>query len=132
MVSLVIDVLILLVLAALVRAVIGLGYEVWLAMFESSTDSFKTITTQILTVVIFIEIFHSLVDYLRQGRVRVTYLVDASLAFVLREVWVDLYAGDGGWARVVALAALVLALGVVRTLAIRNSPAEGPPAAAED
>ena len=122
-VSLVIDVLVVLILVALVRAVLGLTLEVWQVVTGVDPEGFKTITTEALTVFVFIEIFHSLLEYVEHQRVRVTHLADASLAFVLREIWVALYAGTGGWLWVIALAALVVALGAVRTLAVVFSPA---------
>jgi uncharacterized membrane protein (DUF373 family) len=125
-ISIVIDVLIMLVLVALVRSVVGLTADVWRLIALTESDAFKTVTTQILTVFVFIEIFHSLIDYLEHRRVRVTHLADASLAFTLREIWVALYAGDGGWTRIAALALLVMALAGVRTLAVVFSPAGEP------
>ena len=125
-VSIVIDVLVMLVLVALVRAVVGMTLEVWHVVSGAETDGFKAITTQVLTVFVFIEIFHSLMDYIEHQRVRVTHLADASLAFVLREVWVALYSGAVGWQWILALALLVLALGAVRTLAVVFSPTTEP------
>jgi uncharacterized membrane protein (DUF373 family) len=122
-VSIVIDVLVMLVLVALVRAVVGLTLEMWHVVSGAEADGFKTVTTQMLTVFVFIEIFHSLMDYIEHQRVRVTHLADASLAFVLREVWVALYSGVSGWQWIAALAVLVVALGAVRTLAVVFSPA---------
>lgn len=122
-VAIVVDVLILIVLAALVFAVWELAVTVFEAVTSGSGGAFKYITTEVLTVFIFIEIFHSLVEYLRHHRVRVTHLLDASLAFVLREVWVALYSGHAEWGLVIAMSVLVLALGIVRTLAVVFSPA---------
>ena len=122
-VSIVIDVLVILVLVALVRAVVGLTLEMWHVVSGAEADGFKTVTTQMLSVFVFIEIFHSLLDYIEHQRVRVTHLADASLAFVLREVWVALYSGVSGWQWILALAVLVVALGAVRTLAVMFSPA---------
>jgi uncharacterized membrane protein (DUF373 family) len=122
-VSIVIDVLVVLILVALVRAVVGLTLEVWHLFSGAEADGFKSVTTQVLTVFVFIEIFHSLIDYIEHQRVRVTHLADASLAFVLREVWVALYAGTAGWQWIVSLAVLIVALGAVRTMAVVFSPA---------
>jgi len=49
-------------------------------------------------------------------------LVDASLAFVLREMWVGMYSGNADWRMLLALSVLILALGAVRTLAVVYSP----------
>lgn len=123
-ISVIIDALVVLVLATLVWVVLGVAVHVWEAITVRSVDSFKSLSVELLTVFIFIEIFHSLSEYMRFGRIRITNLVDASLAFVLREIWVGMYAGDAHWQELLALAALVLALGGVRTLAVVFSPSE--------
>lgn len=119
-----VEILVLLVLVVLVWAVVGVGLDVWTAITTRSVDGFKNLSIELLTVFIFIEIFHSLTEYLRSRRIRITTLVDASLAFVLRELWVGMYGGEMGWQKLLALAVMVLALGAVRTLAVVYSPGE--------
>ena len=55
-----VEILVLLVLVVLVWAVIGVGLDVWDALTMRSVDAFKKLTIELLTVFIFIEIFHSL------------------------------------------------------------------------
>lgn len=119
-----VEILVLLVLVVLIWAVIGVGLDVWTAITTRSVDGFKTLSIELLTVFIFIEIFHSLTEYLRSKRIRITTLVDASMAFVLRELWVGMYGGEMEWQKLLALAVMVLALGAVRTLAVVYSPGE--------
>ncbi len=123
-VRIVVDLLVMLVLVMLVWVVISVAGDVWTAITSRQGEAFKTLSVELLTVFIFIELFHSLTEYMRFQRIRVTNLVDASLAFVLREVWVGLYAGEAGWQKIIALAVLVLALGAIRTLAVVYSPSE--------
>jgi len=123
-ISVLVEILVLLVLVVLVWAVIGVGLDVWTAITTRSVDGFKTLSIELLTVFIFIEIFHSLTEYLRSKRIRITTLVDASMAFVLRELWVGMYGGEMDWQKLLALAVMVLALGGVRTLAVVYSPGE--------
>ena len=130
-VSVLVDVLVVFVLAALVWVVFGVGRDVIVAIATRSVDTFKNLSVEILSVFVFIELFHSLSEYMRYKRIRVTTLVDASLAFVLREVWIGMYGGDIGWQRLLALAAMILALGGVRTLAVVFSPSERNADAAE-
>jgi uncharacterized membrane protein (DUF373 family) len=123
-VRIVVDVLVMLVLVMLVWVVISVAGDVWTAVTSREGEAFKSLSVELLTVFIFIELFHSLTEYMRFQRIRVTNLVDASLAFVLREVWVGLYAGEAGWQKIMALSVLVLALGAIRTLAVVYSPSE--------
>ncbi|MDO8964909.1 MAG: phosphate-starvation-inducible PsiE family protein [Coriobacteriia bacterium] len=123
-VSAVVEILVALVLVVLVWVVFGVARDVWTAVTTSSIDAFKNLSIELLTVFVFIELFHSLSEYMRFRRLRVTHLVDASLAFVLREVWVGMYGGEMDWKRLLALAAMVLVLGAVRTAAVIFSPGE--------
>jgi uncharacterized membrane protein (DUF373 family) len=91
-----VDVLVVLVLIVLVWVVLGVGWNVWTAITMRSPEGFKSLSIELLTVFVFIELFHSLSEYMRFQRVRVTHLLDASLAFVLREVWVGMYRGASG------------------------------------
>ncbi|MHB8706863.1 MAG: phosphate-starvation-inducible PsiE family protein [Coriobacteriia bacterium] len=119
-----VDVLVILVLAVLVWVVLGVARDVWTTITTRSSDGFKSLSIELLTVFVFIELFHSLSEYMRYRRIRVTHLLDASLAFVLREVWVGMYGGHVDSIQLLALAALILALGGVRTLAVVFSPGE--------
>ena len=130
-VSVLVDVLVVLVLVVLVWVVLGVGRDVAISIATRSVDAFKNLSVEILTVFVFIELFHSLSEYMRYQRIRVTTLVDASLAFVLREVWIGMYGGELDWRRLLALAAMILALGGVRTLAVVFSPSERQADAAE-
>lgn len=119
-----VDVLVVLVLLVLVWVVFGVARDVWTGISTGSVDGFKNLSIELLTVFVFIELFHSLSEYMRFQRIRVTHLLDASLAFVLREIWVGMYGGDIGASHLFALAALVASLGGVRTLAVVFSPSE--------
>jgi uncharacterized membrane protein (DUF373 family) len=123
-VSILVDVLVLFVLVILVWVVFGVGRDVVVGVATRSVDAFKNLSVEILTVFVFIELFHALSEYMRSRRIRTTTLVDASLAFVLREVWIGLYGGGMDWPRLLALAGMILALGIVRTLAVVFSPGE--------
>ena len=123
-VRVVVETLVVLILVMLVWVVLGVARDVAQAVINPSTGSFKDLSVELLTVFIFIELFHSLSEYMRFRRIRVTTLVDASLAFVLREMWIGMYSGHTDWRMLMAQAALILALGGVRTLAVVYSPSE--------
>ena len=63
-------------------------------------------------------------EYFRVHRLRLTFIVDATLVFILREVMIDLYQGQSSPLQLVALAFLTLVLSLLRTLAIVYSPME--------
>jgi uncharacterized membrane protein (DUF373 family) len=82
------------------------------------TDAFGFIVTHLLTFFIILELFKSLVEYFREHRLKLTFIVDATLVFILREVMIGLYQHQSSPLQIGALAILALVLGCLRTLAI--------------
>ena len=102
-----------------------LFWEVWRIMAASEIkEAFGFTVTNLLTFFIILELFKSLVDYFREHRLKLTFIVDATLVFILREVMIGLYQHQAAPLQVAALALLALVLGIVRTLAIIYSPME--------
>jgi uncharacterized membrane protein (DUF373 family) len=102
-----------------------LFWEVWHIMAVSELkEAFGFTVTNMLTFFIILELFKSLVDYFREHRLKLTFIVDATLVFILREVMIGLYQHQAVALQIAALALLALVLGIVRTLAIIYSPME--------
>jgi uncharacterized membrane protein (DUF373 family) len=110
--------------------VLGMGltrlfWDVWRIMLVSELkEAFGFTVTNLLTFFIILELFKSLVEYFREHRLKLTFIVDATLVFILREVMVGLYQHQATPLQIAALALLALVLGVLRTLAIIYSPME--------
>jgi uncharacterized membrane protein (DUF373 family) len=102
-----------------------LFWDVWHVMAVSELkEAFGFTVTNLLTFFIILELFKSLVEYFREHRLKLTFIVDATLVFILREVMIGLYQHQATPIQIAALALLALVLGVVRTLAIIYSPME--------
>jgi uncharacterized membrane protein (DUF373 family) len=69
-----------------------------------------------------IELLKSIFEYFEVHRLKITFILDAALVFVLREVMIGLYRDSMHARKIVALAFLVLVLGAVRIAAVRFSP----------
>jgi uncharacterized membrane protein (DUF373 family) len=113
-----------------VLLVLGMGlarlfWEGWTMMAERELkEAFGFTVTNLLTFFVLLELFKSLVEYFREHRLRLTFIVDATLVFILREVMIGLYQHQDAPLEIVALAILLVALAGVRTLAIIYSPME--------
>lgn len=116
-------VLVFLVLIALGWAVWSVASELIRSIGQPSFERFRAVTLEILTIFVFMEIFVLLMEYLRDQRVHLTSLVDATLAVTLRELWVQLYGGHASWQVLVALAGVFLSLTVLRVASVRYSVA---------
>ena len=87
--------------------------EVWSIMAASELkEAFGSIVTHLLTFFIILELFKSLVEYFREHRLKLTFIVDATLVFVLREVMIGLYQHQSSPCRFVLLRFWLLCLAV--------------------
>jgi uncharacterized membrane protein (DUF373 family) len=103
------------------RVVLDL-WNVWRS--PSISAGFDLLVTDILSMFVVIELLKSLVEYFEIHRLKITFILDAALVFVLREVMIGLYKHEMHAAEVAALAGLLLVMGAVRIAAVRFSPPE--------
>ena len=95
-------------------------------VFKSPTIAagFDIMITNILSMFIVIELLRSIIEYFEIHRLRITFITDAALVFILREVMVGIYQHKINAVEIGSLAILLLVIGVVRTLAIVYSPSK--------
>lgn len=95
-------------------------------VFKSPTIAagFDIMITNILSMFIVIELLRSIIEYFEIHRLRITFITDAALVFILREVMVGIYQHKMNAVEIGSLAILLLVIGAVRTLAIVYSPSK--------
>ncbi len=94
------------------------------AVWRSATiaSGFDLLVTDILSMFVVVELLKSVVDYFEIHRLKITFILDAALVFILREVMIGLYRREMRAPEIAALAALLLVMGAVRIAAVRFSP----------
>jgi uncharacterized membrane protein (DUF373 family) len=94
------------------------------AVYKSPTigAGFDLLVTDILSMFVVIELLKSVIEYFEVHRIKITYILDAAVVFVVREVMIGLYKHALGAGEIAALAALLLVLGAFRIAAVRFSP----------
>jgi uncharacterized membrane protein (DUF373 family) len=94
------------------------------AVFGSQTiaAAFDMMVTNILSMFIVIELLRSIIEYFAVHRLKITFITDAALVFVLREIMIGLYQHSLESGMIIALAVLILVIGGLRTLAVVYSP----------
>jgi uncharacterized membrane protein (DUF373 family) len=85
-----------------------------LASEPGVTSRFLQLISDILTLFILVELSRSLVDYFHTLRLRLTFIVDAAIVFLLREVMIKTFEHRMETAEIYALSALLLVLGALR------------------
>jgi uncharacterized membrane protein (DUF373 family) len=119
MIKFMIPIVILALMMGIARVIIDLR-----AVFGSQTiaAAFDLMVTNILSMFIVIELLRSIIEYFAVHRLKITYVTDAALVFVLREIMIGLYEHNLESGMIISLAALILVIGGLRTLAVVYSP----------
>ncbi|TKB50517.1 hypothetical protein FCL40_05035 [Ferrimonas sediminicola] len=82
------------------------------------TGSYIHIITDVLTLYVMIELSKSLVEYFRSHRLRLTFILDAAIVFVVREVLITLFKHEVKAELIYAFSVFLLVLGAIRVAAI--------------
>lgn len=93
-------------------------------VFKSPTIAmgFDIMVTNILSMFIIIELLRSIIEYFEIHRLRITFIIDAAMVFILREIMVGIYQHKMDAVEIGSLAVLLLVIGGIRALAIVYSP----------
>lgn len=99
------------IIIGVVRLFLNLGD---LLVNEDITRQYLHIISDVLTLFILIELSRSLVNYFTTHRLRMTFIVDAAIVFLLREIMIKLFEQKITSDEIYALSALLLVLGALR------------------
>jgi uncharacterized membrane protein (DUF373 family) len=98
--------------------IIGTGrlFLLLLELFRDANvaEGYLHVVSEVLSLFVLIELSRSLVEYFSVNRLRLTFIVDAAIVFVLREVMIGLFETKLAVDKVYALSALLLVLGLLR------------------
>ena len=85
-----------------------------LAIEHKIRSGYLEIIYDVLTLFIIIELLRSLSDYFDSKRLRMTFIADAAIVFVLREVMIKLFEGKVDPNELYGMSALIVALTILR------------------
>jgi uncharacterized membrane protein (DUF373 family) len=116
-----------LIVYIIIILVLGLGKTLLSVteIFSGKLSDFNlsTVVSDILTFLVMIELFRSFVEYFKAKRFRLHSMLDPAIIFIVRELIVKLYSHEHMMNHVFfGFSALILTLGVIRTLAVCFSP----------
>jgi uncharacterized membrane protein (DUF373 family) len=94
---------------------IQLLISVWaLIEFKGIHGQYIDIIADVLTLFVLIELSRSLVEYFNSHRLRLTFIVDAAIIFILRELLILIFKEKIDPQMIYAFSALILVLGALR------------------
>lgn len=89
--------------------------SVWkLFVFEGITGKYIGLIADVLTLYVLIELSRSLVEYFNTHKLRLTFIVDAAIVFIIRELLIMLFKHEASPEILYAYAAILLVLGALR------------------
>lgn len=120
----VLSLLILTILLALTGGVIKTFLDISLLLHAPVEIGLRQIIVDTLILLAVVEVFKTTLTYFSEGRVKVTFIVDTILVVMLTEI-ISLWFKDADQSKLLSLGAILLALGAIRVVAVRCSPAQG-------
>ncbi len=121
----VLSLVLLILLIALTGGALKTLWEIRLLIDLSVEVVLRQVIVDTLMLLALVEVFKTTVTYFREGRVKVTFIVDTILVVMLTEVISQWFRG-GDWQPLTALLGILVILSVVRIIAVRWSPTIGP------
>ena len=114
-IAVVFSVMLAFIAVGIIFGVAQLFLDVWhLIKGTGFTRHYQTIISDVLTMFILIELSRSLVEYFNTNRLRITFIVDAGIVFVLREIMIKLFEHKISTDEIYALSVLLFVLGALR------------------
>ena len=89
-----------------------------LLSFEGITGHYISIISDVLTLFVLIELSRSLVEYFETHKLRLTFIVDAAIVFILRECLIALFKHELKPEMIYAFSAFLIVLGALRISSI--------------
>jgi uncharacterized membrane protein (DUF373 family) len=120
----VLSLVLLILLTALTGGALKTLWEIRLLIDYPAEVVLRQVIVNALMLLALVEVFKTTVTYFREGRVKVTFIVDTILVVMLTEVISQWFKG-GDWHALAALLGVLLILSVVRIMAVRWSPTLG-------
>ena len=90
--------------------------------FVKTDESSKKAVVSVLNLFILIEFFRGILSYFEFDRLKLSYITDAVLVFVLREIMITLFYKHMNLNLSISYSVIILALVVLRTLSIIYTP----------
>ncbi|HMS83662.1 MAG TPA: phosphate-starvation-inducible PsiE family protein [Nitrospira sp.] len=117
----VLSLVMLILLTALTGGALKTLWEIRLLIDHPAEVVLRQVIVNTLMLLALVEVFKTTATYVREGRVKVTFIVDTILVVMLTEVISQWFKG-GDWQPLIALLGILLILSIVRITAVRWSP----------
>ncbi len=109
-------------LLALLVGVANILLDIKSILFGTLGGGFGQIVSSVLTIFVLIDLFKTFVDFREHEEIRITYVTDATILIVMREIAAGVYSQRFDYQFILGLSTLLLILGIVRALSVKYPP----------
>jgi len=114
-IAVVFSVMLVFITISIVIGVVRLFYILGeMIVHDELAQDYQNIVFNVLTLFILVELSRSLIEYFNINRLRLTFIVDATIIFVLRELMIQLFEHKILPDQILSLSALLFVLGAIR------------------
>ena len=108
------------ILAMMLICLAGAGIDFFHALKDVASFKGMAINniTNILNILILVEIFRAVISYLGLERIKLTFVADATMVFILREIMIAFLEHSTTVYYILGYAVLLLSIGIVRTMCV--------------
>ena len=118
-IDIVFSIILVFIIVAIAIGTAQLFVSVWhLLAFEGITGKYIGLISDVLTLYVLIELSRSLVEYFNTSKLRLTFIVDAAIIFIIRELLIILFKHDATESMLYALATILFVLGALRVSSV--------------
>ncbi|KKH38956.1 hypothetical protein DU71_01220 [Methanosarcina mazei] len=107
---------------ALLSGVINILLQIKSILFGTLGGGFGQIVSSVLTIFVLIDLFKTFIDFREHEEIRITYVTDATILIVMREIAAGVYAQRFDYQFILGLSTLLLILGIIRALDVKYPP----------
>jgi uncharacterized membrane protein (DUF373 family) len=109
-------------LLALIVGVINILLAIKSIILGTLEGGFGQIVSSVLTIFVLIDLFKTFVDYREHKEIRLTYVTDATILIVMREITAGIYAQRFDSQFLLGMSVLLLTLGIIRAMTVKYPP----------
>ena len=114
-ISIIFSLMIVIIMLTLIVGMWDLCVDIYRLIVEHRLRTgYLEIIYDVLTLFVMIELLRSIAEYFNSRRLRMTFIADAAIVFVLREIMINIFEHKVVPEEMYALSALILALTVLR------------------
>lgn len=118
-IDIVFAIILIFIMIGIAAGAIQLFSSVWeLFKLQGITGHYIDLIADVLTLYVLVELSRSLIEYFKTHRLRLTYIVDAAIVFIIRELLIAFFKHEAKVDMLYATAAILFVLGALRVASI--------------